>query len=173
METVTNLNRSKEIPRCSYRPEQQVCPICHGFLKRSHIQWRKQILFTTGPKYITSWTYHCEDPECPGSKQRFVSQEAERLHLCYRHFSRELVVKVGYRRFWLHQTMYEIYDWLHQDLKIAISEREILNLIGDFLALLRAGQAAKIRRKLCGLEHLILGVDGMQPEKGNTCLYIV
>jgi hypothetical protein len=102
-----------------------------------------------------------------------VSQEAESLHLWYRRYSRELVVKVGYRRFWFHQTMYEIHDWLTQDLKIAISEREIPNIIADFLALLRAGQTAKIRQKLQGMQEVIVGLDGMQPEKGNTCLYIV
>jgi hypothetical protein len=170
---VANLKNSTAAPRYSYRPEPRICPICRWFLKRSHIQWRKQIVFTDGPKHVTSWAYHCANPGCPGSKQYFVSREAESLHLYYRRFSRELVVKVGYRRFWLHQTMYEIHDWLTQDHQIAISEREILNILGDFLALLRAGQAAKIRQKLSGMEHLVIGLDGMQPEKGNSCLYIV
>jgi hypothetical protein len=69
--------------------------------------------------------------------------------------------------------MYEIHDWLTQDLKITISEREVPNIIADFLALLRAGQAAKIRKKLQGMKEVVIGLDGMQPEKGNTCLYIV
>ncbi len=168
-----NLNSSKAKIQHCYRPEQEVCPICHQFLKRSHIQWRKRVLFTSGPEKITSWAYHCEDAACPGSKQFFVSQEAESLHLWYRRYSRELVMKIGYRRFWLHQTMYELFEWLTQDLKVAVSEREILNIIGDFLALLRAGQAAKIGEKLSGIKSLIIGLDGMQPEKGNTCLYIV
>jgi hypothetical protein len=102
-----------------------------------------------------------------------VSQEAESIHLWYRRYGHELVRKIGYRRFWLHQTMYELFEWLTQDLKIAISEREILNIIGDFLALLWAGQAAKIGEKLIAIKRLIIGLDGMQPEKGNTCLYIV
>jgi hypothetical protein len=170
--TVKNLNSSKGIPRLSYRPELLVCPICRQSLRRSHIQWRKQLRFTTGPKYLTSWAYHCEDPACPGSQQFFVSQEAEGLHLRYRRFSRELIIRVGYRRFWMHQTMYEIHDWLVHDLGVIISEREILNLLGDFLALLRAGQAAKIRQQLSGLKCLTVGIDGMQPEKGNSCLYI-
>jgi hypothetical protein len=169
---VKNLNSSKGIPRLSFRPEILVCPICHRFLKRSHIQWRKQLLFSTGPKYTISWAYHCEDPDCPGSQQFFISQAAEGLHLRFRRISRELITRIGYRRFWMHQTMYELHDWLVQDLKITISEREILNLLGDFLALLRAGQAAKVRQKLSGLKYLIIGIDGMQPEKGNSCLYI-
>jgi hypothetical protein len=171
--TVTNLNNTRKIIRRSYRPEEQICPICHRFLKRSHIQWRKHLLFSTGLEDITSWAYRCEDHNCSGYKKIFVSQEAESLHLWYRHSSRELVIKVGYRRFWLHQTMYELHDWLTQDLKLDISQREILNLIGDFLALLRAGQPVKIRQKLHEAKDLIIGLDGMQPEKGNTCLYIV
>jgi hypothetical protein len=95
------------------------------------------------------------------------------LHLKYRRFSRELVVQIGYRRFWQHQTMYEIYDWLKHDLKIAISDREVMHLIADFLALLKAAQGAHIRRKLNSLQGLVISIDGLQPEKGNDCLYIV
>ena len=170
---VTHLNNSRTDTRRCYRPEQQVCPICHRFLKRSHIQWRKRILFITGLERVTSWAYCCEDSQCPGKQQFFVSQEAESLHLRHRRYSRELVVKVGYRRFWFHQTMGELHDWLTQDLKLAISEREVPNIIADFLALLRAGQAAKIRDKLQGMAEVVIGLDGMQPEKGNVCLYIV
>jgi hypothetical protein len=51
--------------------------------------------------------------------------------------------------------------------------RHVLNLLADFLALLRAAQPAKIRQKLKRLKELVIGIDGMQPEKGNTCLYVV
>jgi hypothetical protein len=95
------------------------------------------------------------------------------VHLKYRRFSRELVVRIGYQRFWHHQTREEIHAWLTQDLKLRISEREVGNLIVDFLALLCAAQPAKIRIKLSDLKRLVIGLDGMQPEKGNDSLYIV
>jgi len=170
---VANLNKSLKAIRHNYRPEQKICPVCGRFLKRSHIQWRKPLLFSTGREEITSWAYRCEDMDCPGYQRIWVSQVAESLHLWYRRYSRDLVVKVGYRRFWLHQTLEELHEWLTQDLNLPISEREILNVIGDFLALLRAGQSDKIRQRLEGLKELVIGLDGMQPEKGNTCLYIV
>jgi hypothetical protein len=69
--------------------------------------------------------------------------------------------------------MGEIYDWLTQDLQIMLSDREVLHLIIDFLALLKAAQPAKIRHKLSSLKWLVISIDGMQPEKGNDCLYIV
>jgi hypothetical protein len=133
-----------------------------------------------GPVLVTSWGYHCPSPDCPEREAIYRSVEAEELHLRKKQFGRDVIVHIGYRRFWYHQTMYEIHDWLTQDLELTVSERQVLNLIADFLALLRAAQPAKVRDQLKTLIHRsplgkqwIVGLDGMQPEKGNTCLYIV
>jgi hypothetical protein len=168
-----NLNESAKVPRRSYRPKQRLCPICHSVLKRSHILWRKRLIFLTGPVDVTSRAYRCPDTTCAGANEKHSSEEAETLHLRHRRFGRDLIVHVGYRRFWYHQTMYEIHDWLTQDLGLTVSERQVLNLIADFLALLRAAQPAKVRAQLKTLKRWIVGLDGMQPEKGNACLYIV
>lgn len=122
---------------------------------------------------VTSWAYRCPNPTCPGWPQVYASAEAETLHLKHRRYSRELIVNLGYRRFWQHQTIYELHQWLTEDLGVALTLRHVLNLLADFLALLRAAQPAKIRQKLKQLKELVIGIDGMQPEKGNTCLYVV
>ena len=167
-----NLNNPAKEPKRSYRPEQRSCPICHSVLKRSHILWRKRLIFLTGPMDVTSWVYQCPDVTCAGASEKHFSEEAETLHLKHRRYGREVIVHIGYRRFWYHQTMYEIHDWLTQDLGLPVSERHVLNLIADFLALLRAAQPAKVRAQLKTLERWIVGLDGMQPKKGDTCLYI-
>lgn len=166
--------------RYSYRPKQRYCPVCHSILKRSHILWRKCLILLTGPIDVTSWTYGCPDATCAGTRETYASEEAETLHLKHRRFGRDVIVHVGYHRFWYHRTMYEIHEWLTQDMGLAVSKRQVLNLIADFLALLRAAQPAKVRDQLKTLTHRpplgkrwIVGLDGMQPEKGNTCLYIV
>lgn len=166
-------NKAAEVPRHVYRPKQHLCPICHRVLKRSYIGWRKRLIFLTGCVDVTSWIYQCPDPACAGANETYFSAEAETLHLKHRRIGREVIIHMGYRRFWYHQTMYEIHDWLTQDLGLAISERHVLNLFGDFLALLRAAQPAKVRAQLKQLKSLLVGLDGMQPEKGNACLYIV
>jgi hypothetical protein len=168
-----NLNESAKVPRRSYRPKQRLCSICHSVLKRSHILWRKRLIFLTGPVDVTSRAYRCPDTTCAGANEKHSSEEAETLHLKHRRFGRDVIVHVGYRRLWYHQTMYEIHDWLTQDLGLTVSERQVLNLIADFLALLRAAQPAKVRAQLKTLKRWIVGLDGMQPEKGNACLYIV
>lgn len=160
-------------PRRSYRPQQRFCPECHQVLKRSHILWRKRLITLVGPIWVTSWGYRCPNSDCLTAKVIYRSTEAEALHLKKHQFGRDVVVHIGYRRFWYHQTIYELHDWLTLDLKLKVSVRQVLNLLQDFLALLGAAQPAKVRAKLKSLNRLIIGLDGMQPEKGNTCLYIV
>jgi hypothetical protein len=156
-----------------YRPERSHCPECQSKLKRDHILWHKDLTFSTGVKRVISWAYVCPQAGCAGAGQAYRSHKAESIHLKHRRFSRELVVRIGYQCFWQHQTRDEVFIWLTQDLHVNISEREISNLVADFLALLKAAQPAKIRHKLGSLTDLVIGVDGMQPEKGNDCLYIV
>jgi hypothetical protein len=168
-----NFNTRKTIPKRWYHPEQWQCPGCHSRLKRRHLLWRKQVIFLKGPEEVGSWAYSCPNPSCPEREVLHASTAAERLHLKHRRYSRELIIHVGFRRFWQHRTIYEIHDWLTQDLGLPISKRQVLNVIGDFLSLLRAAQAAKIRKQLVGFNQLVIGLDGMQPEKGNSCLYVV
>ncbi len=162
----------EDIPRRSYRPTQDYCLTCYRVLKRSHIISRKNLITMDGYLHLTSWGYRCPDPNCETSHKIYHSKEAEALHLPNRQFGRDLIVHVGYRRFWYHQTMYEIHDWLRQDMQIHISERQVLNLITDFLALLGAAQPAKVAHQFKQLKKVIIGLDGMQPQKGNLCLYI-
>jgi hypothetical protein len=169
---VSNINNPNNITRRSYRPEQRFCPKCRTLLKRSHILWRKRLLGLTGVSEVVSWAYRCPAQTCPGGAQVYASTEAERLHLKHRRYS-EVVVQVGYRRFWQHQTIYEVQAWLQTEAGWSISARQVLNLLADFLALLRAAQPAKVEQRLRSLKYLVIGVDGMQPEKGNTCLYVV
>lgn len=122
---------------------------------------------------VTSWGYRCRQPDCTGAKRVYRSEQAERLHLGKRRFGRELIIRIGYQHFWLHRTMYEVHDWLTRDLHIEICEREVANLLEDFLVLLRAGQPVRIQHKLSSLKRLVISIDGMQPKKGNDCLYIV
>jgi len=170
---VPHLKKADTVLKTTYRPEQRVCPLCRSLLKRDHILWRKYMLFSTGAQVVTSWAYRCPQADCPGTSRVYRSAVAEKLHLRQRRFSRELVVRVGYRRFWQHDTLDELHAWLTQELQLVICRREVANLLLDFLALLGAAQPARIREQLSRLPGLLIAIDGMQPEKGNDCLYIV
>lgn len=172
---MSNVNSAEfvPVPKRWYRPEQRLCPACRSILRRHHILWHKRLIFLSGPEDVVSWAYLCPDAACESREQIHRSLGAETLHLKHRRYSREVIVHVGHKRFWQRQTVYEIHEWLAQDLGLSISDRQVLNLIADFLALLRAGHPAHIRERLQGHERLIISLDGMKPEKGNSCLYVV
>lgn len=157
-------------PKRWYHPNERLCPSCKSVLKRAHLKWRKELIFLSGCEIVGSWVYSCPNQAC--KQAPIASAYAESLHLKHRRYSREVIVAIGYRRFWYHQTVDEIHTWLSQDLGLPSARRQILNLIADFLALLRAGQPAQIRHKVHPGTGLIVGLDGMQPEKGNRCLYV-
>jgi len=165
-----------DLPRQYYRPEQRLCPVCGTVLKRHHVLWRKHLVLLTGQMYITSWGYRCPNAGCSAQDTLYRSAPAEQLHLGRRQFGRDVVVQAGYWRFWQHLTVTEIYERLTADLHLPICAREVLHLLGDFLALLRAAQPTKLaalRSQVLALGGLIVGIDGMQPEKGNLCLYVL
>jgi hypothetical protein len=89
-------------------------------------------------------------------------------------FGFDVIVQVGRWRFWDHRTLDEIAVLL-KALHLPVSRRQILYLIGDFLALVRAAQPAKIEslRTYFQRHGLVLSLDGMEPEQGNEMLFIV
>jgi hypothetical protein len=165
---------NRNLPKQYYRPDLKRCPHCQGKLKRSATLWRKYLSTLAGRVHIFSQGYRCANPDCPEPEAIYRSSEAETLSLPGGSYGIEVIVEVGYQRFWLQRTVQEI----HRSLKarVRISERQVLNLLADFLALVRAAHPTKVAhlhaewQKLGGL---ILSIDGMQPEKGNPALYVV
>jgi hypothetical protein len=89
-------------------------------------------------------------------------------------FGFDVITQIGWWRFWDHRTLDEIVALLNAK-RLPVSRRHILNLIGDFLALLRAAQPAKIEahRAYFKRHGLVISVDGMEPEQGNEMLFVV
>jgi hypothetical protein len=139
--------------------------------------WRKYIVFLSGRYLVTSVGSGCCNPKCRAAKQKriFALQAAEALTLRGSSFALEVIVQIGYWRFWKRWTVAQIHEVLTQDHHLPISEREVLYLIGVFLVMLRctyplrlAEHAAYFRR-----HGLFLAIDALKPEKGNTALYVV
>jgi hypothetical protein len=84
------------------------------------------------------------------------------------------MVQIGWWRFWDHRTLDEIAALLSAK-HLPVSRRHILNVIGDFLALLRAAQPAKIEAQRTYLRRhgMVISLDGMEPEQGNEMLFVV
>lgn len=165
---------NSNLPKRYYRPELKRCPHCQRKLTRWSTLWSKYLSTLAGRFHVFSQGYRCPNPECAKPQAVYRSAEAETLSVPNCSYGIDVIVEVGYQRFWLQRTVQEIHTVLKE--RTPISERQILNLLANFLALLRAGQPAKVAKlhaqwqKLGGL---VLSIDGMQPEKGNPALYVV
>ena len=174
------MRRAKDnchIPKWYYRPERIRCPRCRHVLKRAYPLWRKYVVCLSGRYLIISVGYMCRNPNCRYAKQKrlFASQVADALTLRGSSFALEVIVQIGFWRFWRHWTVSQIHEALTQERHLPISEREVLYLIGVFLVLLRCTYHLRLEQHRAYFHRhgLFLAIDALKPEKGNTALYVV
>ena len=160
------------VPKRYYRPTITTCPHCGAPLRRRWTLWHKYLVTLKGRAHIFSLGYSCSQPCC--SPVIYRSVEAEQLSPKGYSFGFDVIVQIGGWRFWEHRTLDEILTLLKAQ-RLLVSRRHILYLIGDFLALLRAAQPAKIEAQRAYFQRhgLVISLDGMEPEQGNEMLFVV
>ena len=166
---------NKNVPKRYYRPTITTCPRCGARLRRRCTLWDKYLVTLERRAHIFSLGYSCNQAQCQQAPPIiYRSVEAERLSPKGSSFGFDLIVQIGWWRFWEHRTLDETATLLNAK-HLLVSRRHILNLIGDFLALLRAAQPAKIEsQRIYFKRHgLVLSLDGMEPEQGNEMLFVV
>jgi hypothetical protein len=157
-----------------YRPAITACPQCGAPLRRRCTLWSKYLVTLEGRIHIFSLGYSCSRARCRRACIIYRSVEAEQLSPKGSSFSYDLIVQVGWWRFWDHRTLDETATLLAAK-HLPVSRRHILNLISDFLALLRAAQPAKIEAQRAYFKRhgMVISLDGMEPEQGNEMLFVV
>lgn len=168
---------NRQVPKRYYRPERTRCPRCGQDLKRAYPWGRKYVVFLHGRELVSSIGYRCSNPNCRDAQRGrlHTSQAAQRVTLRGSSFALEVIVQIGYWRFWKRWTVAQIHVVLTEERHVPISEREVLYLLGVFLVLLRctyrlrlADHAPYFRR-----QGMFLSIDALKPEKGNRALYVV
>jgi hypothetical protein len=164
---------NSHVPARYFRPAFESCPTCGAPLRRRTTVQDKIVITLTGRWRLISRGYCCSRPRCPNARATFVSTEPTRLSLKGIGFGFDVIVQIGWWRFWEHRTLDELWAMARQ--RFPISRRQVMYRIVDFLCLLKAAQPARIEahRKLYERRGLLLSVDAMLPEKGNDALYVV
>ena len=156
-----------------FRPELKNCPICGSVLRRSHVAWSKGVQTMKGNIRATSYAYRCSNMDC-GSGM-FKSAEAEALSLPFRTYALDVVVEIGYLRHNGKRSITEI----HRELRsagIEICERECYELLHVFEELIAVRPVELDPDFYDAVEQnggVVLAIDGVQPERGNSTLYVL
>lgn len=154
-------------------PTQRSCPGCGHSLAERYRQGR-YVVTLTGMLRLNKHVLECQTPECPHQGTKWRPEREGALVLPYYTFGLDVVARIGERRYRQQQTVNQIASELrHSGVSISIKEVQLLSEV--FLALVQTcvtddPQLAEQLRQQGGI---ILGIDGVQPEKGNETLWLL
>jgi len=165
---------NRRVPKYYFRTEVTQCPQCGTALSRLYTLWDKIIVTLEGRIHVFNQAYHCPSPSCSSPPIVYRAEAADRMAPKGSSFGFDLIIQIGWWRFWEHQTLDEIHARLRAR-RLPISRRHVLNLLLDFLALVYAAQPQRLAtfRREWERHGVYVSVDGLQPETGNDCLYVI
>ena len=155
-----------------FRPEFVSCLRCGSRLARDHIAWRKHVQAMTGGIYATSYAYSCTNAMCG---KTYRSMEADMLSLPYRTYGIDVIVEIGYLRHQGKRSIDEILAALRsRGIQMSKPECYGLSHVFEELIAIRPVEFDPDWYDLV-IENggIILAIDGVQPEKGNSTLYVL
>lgn len=155
-----------------FKSEFDSCPTCSSPLRRDHIAWRKGIQTMNGCIYATSYAFRCSNTACA---RLYRSTEADLLSVPFRTYSIDVVVEIGFLRHEEKRSMKEIFLSLRKKL-IDISLREcyhLLHVFEEIIAIRPVEFDPDFYATVLRNGGVVIAIDGVQPERGNSTLYVV
>jgi hypothetical protein len=116
----------------------------------------------------------CHQATCPRFHVPVHPEEEGRLALPRHEFGLDVVALVGALRYGQHRSVPEIRAALVER-GVAICERTVTNLLDRYDELLALSLASdeRLQRVTAAQGHVVLGLDGLQPDVGNEVLWVV
>src|SRR6266581_500674 len=123
---------------------------------------------------LTLVVRQCIEPTCPRFHQRYRPEEEGRWALPHGEFGLEVIALIGQWRFREHRSVPE----MHQALLargISVAQRSVTYLMQRYeeLVTLRITDHERIKAQLQKQGHVILALDGLQPDVGHEVLWVI
>jgi hypothetical protein len=169
-----------EVTKLTLRCEIRYCPFCQRYLRRTCTLNQRTIVTLHQAVFLVHCGYRCPDEGCSGHSILYRNAAADALALPGFTFGLDVLVLAGTLRLLEHRTRNEVH-WALLDrlgsLGVSISEREVGYLIETYIALLQAGSSVaedeEWQEQMRAQGGMILSIDGIQPDQGNTTVYLV
>jgi len=159
----------------SYRlePEQPRCPHCGGAARVAYHD-RRTVATLDGLYDLTLVVRLCREPTCPRYRRPYRPEEEGSWALPHGEFGLDVIALVGALRYGEHRSVPEIHRALVAR-GVPIAERSVTNLLYRYeeLVALRLADQARLREQLARQEHVILALDGLQPDVGHEVLWVL
>jgi hypothetical protein len=152
---------------------QEQCSFCGGRLgicetRERYVQTLTKLLYVVGKGK------KCAAPGCDYGALRYRSPEVGRLVLKAHEFGRDVVIWTGDQYLREKVSIPRIHKRLRSDFGVPISERNVGNLVDDYVALCQcvAGDTGRLRERLKRQRGIVLCVDGVHFDEASPVLYV-
>ncbi|CAA9545214.1 MAG: Transposase [uncultured Thermomicrobiales bacterium] len=154
-------------------PLQRRCAECG---RVAHVAYHNQrsVLTLDGLYRLTLVVRRCEYPVCRLYHHPYRPEEEGQWALPHGEFGLDVIALVGALRFAEHRSVPEI----HQHLLargVPIAERSVTHQVQRYeeLVALRLADQSRLRERLARQGHVILALDGLQPDVGHEVLWVL
>jgi hypothetical protein len=154
-------------------PLQESCEACGQPLWVAYHSHR-DVMTLSGQWHLTLVIHQCVQPDCPNYHHRQRPEEEGRWALPHGEFGLDIIALVGQWRFREHRSVPEMHQAL-QARGISIAERSVTHLMHRYeeLVALRIADQERLKARLQKQGHVILALDGLQPDVGHEVLWVV
>jgi len=160
--------------RLELEVEDPVCGLC-GW-KMQVCDHRHHRIFTlTGALHLVCKLVPCPNQQCPNSRRTFSPEAELRLTLPRWLIGWDVFCWIGHRRIARHWSVPQIRAELLDSYQINLSADALEDYLQRYQQMLAARQPDPLvlRREYQRTRHVLLSIDGLQPEKGHETLYVV
>jgi len=149
------------------------CPDCGHALWTDYANYRTVTTLDAVVR-LTLAVRRCPRPDCPRFHRPFRPEAEPHFALPHHEFGLDVLALVGRLRYAEHRSVPEIHQELRRR-RVALAERTVTNLLDryDELRALATADPQRLRRLLAGQEHVLLALDGLQPDVGHEVLWVL
>jgi len=134
-----------------------------------------RILTFEGPVHLICKLMQCLDSACPNHHRTFGPEQALTWAMPRWMIGWDIFCWLGHRRFARHWSVPQLRLELLDSYKIVLSEDAIEDYLERYQCMLAARQQDPVLLKKAyqTTRHVMLAIDGLQPEKGHETVYVV
>lgn len=152
-------------------------PWCGECGRQMHVRDHRQhrIYSLAGPLHLVCKLTQCPEPTCPNHHRTFGPERERTLAMPWWLIGWDVFCWLGHRRFARHWSVPQLRAELMDSYAIALSEDAIEDYLQRYQCMVAARQQDPVllKKEYRTTRHVMLSIDGLQPEKGHETLYVV
>jgi hypothetical protein len=152
---------------------RQQCPACGGRLRRRYDN-RRTVATLGGLVRLHLQIRRCENASCRCYHKPYRPEGEGAIVLPQHEFGLDVIALIGALRYREHKSVPEIHAAVREH-GVALAERTVTNLLDryDELVAVSLADDRRLQAVLAGQGHVILALDGVQPDVGHEVLWVL